>query len=261
MTSIASIGVLMIVKNEEKHLKDCLDTVQGWVDEIVIVDSGSSDKTLEIAKNYTDKVYSYNEWKGFGPQRQIAQSHMTSDWILPLDADERVSEPLKQSILSALQSNPSNTYYTLNRLSFALGKFIRHSGWYPDKIVRLYRRDETQYNSALVHESVEINKTMQTAHLDGDLLHYTFDNLTQYTNKTALYMKSWADQREGKKKSGLFNAIFHAFFRFFKMYIIKKGFLDGRHGLLLAILSANTTFTRYADLWLRDYIKQNKDNQ
>ena len=252
----ATIGVLMIVKNEAKHLEDCLKTVASWVDEIVIVDSGSTDETETIARRYTDKFYTNTEWPGFGKQRQLAQSYLTTDWVLPLDADERVTDELKSSIEQVLTTNPQNTCFTLNRLSHALGKFIRHSGWYPDTIVRLYRREETQYDDSLVHESVVIPNGMHKEHLTGDLLHFTFDSLTQYTNKTALYMKSWADQREGKKKASLGSAIVHGFFRFFKMYIIKRGFLDGRHGLLLAILSANTTFTRYADLWLRDYIKQ-----
>jgi (heptosyl)LPS beta-1,4-glucosyltransferase len=259
--SKATIGVLMIVKNEEKHLAQCLDTVKDWVDEVTIVDSGSTDKTLEIARRYTDKIYQHTDWQGFGIQRQRAQSYMTSEWVLPLDADERVTEELRSSILKILDKNPSRTCYTINRLSYALGKFIRHSGWYPDRIVRLYKREETEYNSALVHEKVEVNDSLKIDHLDGDLLHYTFDNLTQYVNKTSLYMKSWTDQREGKKKCSFSGAVMHGFFRFFKMYILKKGFLDGRHGLLLAILSANTTFTRYADLWLRDYIKNQQEHK
>ncbi|KHD23452.1 glycosyltransferase [Vibrio caribbeanicus] len=259
--SKATIGVLMIVKNESKHLASCLETVKEWVDEIVILDSGSSDDTETIARQFTDKFYTNTDWQGFGKQRQLAQSYLTTDWVLPLDADERVSDELKASILDVLKQNPHKTVYTLNRLSHALGKFIRHSGWYPDTIVRLYRRNEVQYNSALVHESVEVPNDFTRKHLNGDLLHYTFDSLSQYTNKTALYMKSWADQREGKKKVGITSAILHGFFRFFKMYILKRGFLDGRHGLLLAILSANTTFTRYADLWIRDYTKQKSDKQ
>jgi (heptosyl)LPS beta-1,4-glucosyltransferase len=256
-----TIGVLMIVKNEGKCLGACLESVKGWVDEIVIVDSGSTDDTQQIALQYTDKFYEHLDWPGFGKQRQIAQQYMTSTWVLPLDADERVTEKLRDSILNAVQKNQSHTCYSLNRLSKALGKYIKHSGWYPDKIIRLYPRESTQYNDSLVHENVLIPKDFSVQHLEGDLLHFTFDSLTQYTNKTALYMKSWADQREGKKRVSLTSAISHGIFRFIKMYIIKRGFLDGRHGLLLAILSANTTFTRYADLWIRDYMKQQENKK
>lgn len=256
-----TIGVLMIVKNEQKHLAACLDSVKDWVDEIVIVDSGSSDDTEQIARQYTEKFIVNRDWPGFGKQRQLAQQHMKSTWVLPLDADERVSETLKNSILQAVTNNTPNTCYSLNRLTHALGKFIRHSGWYPDKITRLYPRESTQYNDALVHESVIVPKHFTVQHLEGDLLHYTFDSLTQYREKTALYMKSWTDQREGKKSATLSSAILHGFFRFIKMYIIKRGFLDGRHGLLLALLSANTTFTRYADLWLREFMKKQQEKK
>lgn len=253
-----TIAVALIIKNEEKHLEACLNTVKGWVDEIIIVDSGSEDNTAEIAKRYTDKFYIHDEWPGFGLQRRLAQSYVTCDYVLWLDADERITPELKVNIQQAVTSNKSNIVYQVDRLSTAFGKRIQYSGWSPDFVTRLYKTKDTQYNQSLVHESVEIPNSYQIEILQGKLLHNTFDELSQYTQKTALYMKLWADQREGKKKSTLSSAIRHALFRFIKMYFIKLGFLDGRHGLLLAILSANTTFTRYADLWLREYINKNK---
>lgn len=257
VSSSKNLGVLMIVKNEAKHLAACLDTVAEWVDEIVIVDSGSTDDTETIARQYTDKFYRYNDWPGFGPQRQRAQQHMTTDWVLALDADERVTPALKNEILQVVTTSQPGHAYQINRLSEAFGKTIRHSGWSPDWVLRLYRRQETSYNDALVHEKVE-TQHLKVEKLKGRLMHYTFDSLSQYTRKTALYATSWADQREGKKQSSLLTAILHSIARFLKMYVVKKGFLDGRHGLLLAILSANTVFIRYADLWLRDYVKGNK---
>lgn len=250
-----TLGILMIVKNEAKKLATCLDSVQGWVDEIVILDSGSSDNTEEIAKRYTQNFYLNTQWEGFGKQRQLAQSYMTSDWIFVIDADEVITNELQDSILSSVKNNNSHIAYKVNRLTKAFGKFIYHSGWSPDWVTRLYHRESTHYDDALVHEKV-LTSELKVEKLTGRLLHDTIDELSQYTQKTALYMKAWADQREKKKKSSLFSAISHGFFRFFKMYILKKGFLDGRHGLLLALLSANVVFTRYADLWLRQYNKK-----
>ncbi|GHY44322.1 glycosyltransferase family 2 protein [Vibrio paracholerae] len=254
--STPTLAVALIVKNEAKHLQACLETVADWVDEIVILDSGSSDETEAIARRFTDKFFVNTDWQGFGPQRRLAQSYVESDYVLWLDADERVTPELKSSILQAVQNDKPNTVYQIDRLTTAFGKQIRYSGWSPDWVTRLYRTQDTQYNTALVHESVEIPSHLTLQSLSGYLQHYTFEYLPQYTAKTQHYMKAWVDQREGKKSASLTSAVLHGFFRFFKMYIVKRGFLDGRHGLLLAILSANTTFTRYADLWLRDYVRK-----
>ncbi|PMG05817.1 glycosyltransferase [Vibrio breoganii] len=256
---MATIGILLITKNADKTLRKCLDSVQNWTDEIVILDSGSTDNTLQIAKEYTKLVYKKTDWEGFGVQRQVAQSYLNTDWVFAIDSDEVVTPELKASILHAIKKAELDTCFSINRLTWAFGKYIRHSGWYPDRIVRLYPRTYTEYNDSKVHESVVIPTNTKVKKLNGDLLHFTMDSLSHYTSKTNLYIKSWADQREGKKSSSLGKAISHALFRFFKMYFIKLGFLDGKHGLLLAILSANTVFTRYADLWIRK-IKRNGDD-
>ncbi len=256
-----TLAVALIVKNEEKHLQECLDTVKDWADEVVILDSGSGDRTEEIARQYTDKFYTNTKWQGFGKQRQLAQQYVTADYVLWLDADERVTDQLRESILDAVEQNNEQCVYRINRLTTAFAKEIQYSGWSPDWVVRLYKVSEAQYNDALVHESVIIPSGFKVVSLDGRLKHFTYEKLNEYTRKTQLYMQAWADQREGKKSVSLFSAFAHGFFRFFKMYIIKRGFLDGRHGFLLAVLSANTTFTRYADLWLRDYVKQQDKKQ
>ncbi|GAD80546.1 glycosyltransferase family 2 protein [Vibrio ezurae] len=255
---MSTIGILLITKNAGKTLRECLESVSGWTDDIAILDSGSTDDTLSIAREYTSNIQSKHDWEGFGIQRQVAQTYLTTDWVLAIDSDEVVSDQLKNSIQNVIKQSDLNTCYSINRLTWAFGKFIRHSGWYPDRIVRLYPRTLTTYNDAQVHEKVELPKGHKVIELEGDLLHFTIDSLSQYTSKTNLYIKSWADQREGKKRSSLGKAISHAFFRFIKMYILKLGFLDGKHGLLLAILSANTVFTRYADLWVREESKKDK---
>lgn len=253
-----SLALAMIVKNEALHLKECLETVYDWVDEIVIIDAGSTDTTEQIAKQFNAKFVINADWQGFGKQRQLAQTLVQSDYILWLDADERVTLELKESILKAISDNELKTVYQVSRLSSVFGKQIRHSGWYPDYVVRLYATKFTSYGDELVHEKVKIPINAKVVKLQGDLLHFTYQNLDQYLKKSAHYAKAWADQRFLKgKKANLFNAVLHAVGCFVKMYILKKGFLDGKIGFLLAILSAHSTFIKYASLWLKSYNKEN----
>lgn len=247
-----SLSVAMIVKNEEQDLAACLDSVKGWVDEIVILDSGSTDNTRSIALAYGAKFYENLDWQGFGKQRQLAQHYVTGDFVLWLDADERVTPELKQSILQAVSRNEENTLYKLPRLSEIFGRQIRHSGWYPDYVVRFYPTKLAQYSDDLVHEKVVYPKNCQVKKLNGDLLHFTYKDIHHYLTKSAGYAKAWSIQRAKQgKKASIGQAISHAVACFIKMYLLKTGFLDGKQGLLLAILSAHSTFVKYADLWDR----------
>ena len=246
-----TLSVAMIVKNEAHHLAQCLDTITAWVDEIVILDSGSTDATQQIAEQYGAKFYQNTDWPGFGKQRQLAQQYVTSDYVLWLDADERVTPELRQSIQAAIAQDAPNTAYKIPRLSEIFGHKIRHSGWYPDYVIRLYRKDFAHYGDQLVHEKVELPANANIQKLQGDLLHYTYQNIHHYLVKSAGYAKAWADQREkAGKKATLWQGISHAVGCFVKMYVIRLGFLDGKAGLLLAILSAHSTFVKYADLWV-----------
>ena len=248
---MATLSVTLIVKNEEKNLADCLDTVK-WADEIVVLDAGSDDKTIEIAKQYTDKVYVNADWQGYGIQRQRLQKFASSDWILMLDADERLTPELISVIQNSINKDDRNTVYALPRLSWCFGKFIRHSGWYPDYVVRLYAKDKAQYNNKLVHEKLEYEDSMNLIKLKGDLLHYTYRDLEHYLVKSAGYAAAWAEQRRIKgKSSSLLQGLLHGISCFLKMYIFRLGFLDGKQGLLLAMLSGHSTFAKYADLWIR----------
>ena len=231
-----TLSVAMIVKNEAQDLAQCLETVKGWVDEIVILDSGSQDKTAEIAAQFGAKFYTNTDWPGFGKQRQLAQQYVTSDYVLWLDADERVTETLKESILQAVKNNKQNAVYRLARLSEVFGRKIYHSGWYPD----------------YVHEKVHYPKGTEVISLKGDLLHFTYKSIHHYLVKSANYAQAWSMQRANQvKKATLFDGVTHALGCFIKMYFLKAGFLDGKQGFLLAILSAHSTFVKYADLWLR----------
>ncbi|MDG3086911.1 glycosyltransferase family 2 protein [Vibrio hannami] len=255
-----TLAVALIVKNESQHLKACLDTVNGWVDEIVILDSGSTDDTEQVARQYTDKFFVNAEWPGFGPQRRLAQSYVESDYILWLDADERVTQELKASILKAVEENKPDTLFRFARLSWVFGRYIRHCGWYPDRVLRLYPTKLTQYNDVLVHEKVEVSRDMKVEKLQGDAIHYTYNDMNHYLVKSAGYAKAWAEQREKKgKKSSISQGIIHALTCFLKMYVLKAGFLDGKQGFLLSILSAHSTFVKYADLWIRTSTEKPRD--
>ncbi|MBX2810143.1 MAG: glycosyltransferase family 2 protein [Cellvibrionaceae bacterium] len=251
---MSTVSAVLIVKNEAQALAACLDKLH-WADEIIVLDSGSADNTLTIAKDYTDKVFVNDHWPGFGKQRQLAQGYASGDWIFALDADEHVSEALIASIQQAVKLNDQQKVFSVNRKNWAFGKFMHHSGWSPDWVVRLYPREHTAYSDALVHEQVLVTEGVKVQQLDGDLYHYTYQNLYDYNKKVIEYLKAWADDREGKKKSGIGKALLHGFGAFVRMYIIKRGFLDGRHGFILALLTAYTTTLKYTDLWLRQYRK------
>ena len=163
-----TISVAMIVKNEAADLAQCLDTVKDWVDEIIIVDSGSTDNTQEIAEQYGAKFYSHPDWPGFGKQRQRAQQYVTSDYVLWLDADERVTPKLRESIQQAVQQDAPNTVYDIPRVSEVFGREIRHSGWYPDYVVRLYHTNYAGYNDSLVHEKVVYPENTKVQKLTGE---------------------------------------------------------------------------------------------
>ncbi|PNH80608.1 glycosyltransferase family 2 protein [Vibrio diazotrophicus] len=247
----ATIAAVIITKNEQDSLRDCLESLR-WVDEIIIVDSGSTDNTEAIAREYTEHFYVNAQWPGFGKQKQLAQSYATRDWVLAVDADERIDDTLRENILTMLENPPQNTVYNLNELTWVFGRFLKHSGWYY-RHVRLYPNKLTQYNDNLVHESVIIPQGCQIAELDGDILHYSYQNLNHYLVKSAGYARAWADQRQARgKKASLSQGIIHAIGCFLKMYVLKRGFLDGKQGFLIALLSAHSTFVKYADLWARE---------
>lgn len=248
---MTKLSVVLIVKNEAQHIEDCLATV-AWADEIVVLDAGSTDDTVARARRYTERVEISANWHGFGIQRQRAQSLASGDWVLMLDADERVSPGLAEEIRGVVQANERHTAYALPRLSWCFGRFIRHSGWYPDYVVRLYPRDKGHYNDNLVHEKVQLKAGMQVRRLRSDLLHFTYDSLHHYLTKSAQYAEAWADQRQQQgRQASLAQGIFHGVGCFMRMYVLRLGVLDGKQGLLLALLSAHSTFAKYADLWSR----------
>lgn len=250
-TPKTTLAVALIVKNEGAILGACLDSVKDLADEIIILDSGSTDDTEAVARRYTDKFYVNQPWPGFGPQRQVAQRYITADWVLWLDADEHVTPELAASIRAVLAKPPENTVYAVARLTWAFGQFIRHSGWYPGYVERMYPTKLTHYNDSLVHESVIIPSGVKVEKLQGDLLHYTFRDLHSYLVKSSQYANAWAEQRHQQgKRASLGRAVLSSLTRFFRTYFLKAGFLDGKAGFLIAILSVQSVFNKYSSLYL-----------
>lgn len=248
---MARLSAVLIVRNEAASLRACLDTVT-WADEIVVLDSGSNDATVAIAREYTAHVHTAADWQGYGVQRQRAQALATGDWIFALDADERVTPALRSAIERVVAEDKRDAVYAMPRLTFCFGRFIRHSGWYPDYVTRLYPRERARYDDAPVHEKVAADPGMALVRLQGDLLHYTYRDLEHYLVKSASYAAAWASARErAGRRASLMQGVLHGIACFVRMYLVRAGFLDGRAGLLLALLSAHSTFAKYADLWVR----------
>ncbi|WP_337065192.1 glycosyltransferase family 2 protein [Rouxiella badensis] len=248
MSAQKRLSVVLIAKNEASLLEDCLKSVS-WADEIVLLDSGSSDDTPSLARHLGAKVFENKDWQGFGKQRQIAQDHATGDYILMIDADERVSPELRQSIEACLQQPDANKVYRLGRRNLFLGRFMRHSGWYPDRVNRLYKADKYRYNDDLVHESLNVQGA-EIVDLKGDLLHLTCRDFFAFQRKQMNYAEAWAKQRfEQGKRCSYFSIISHTLGTFFKTWILRAGFLDGKQGLILASVNAQYTFNKYAALW------------
>lgn len=239
------LSVVIIAKNEAKRIEDCLKSVI-WADEIVVVDSGSDDETIAIAKKYTDKVFSI-PWRGFGLQKQTAVELASHDIVLNIDCDERVTSELAQEIKGILNSNKISDAYTLPRRTFVGNKEIRHCGWYPDRTIRLFNRNKAQYSDSLVHEVVEVDTKPMAC--KGHLLHYSFDGLKDMLVKLNHYTDLSAKQMfESGRTCSSADIVFRPLFAFFKTYFLKLGFLDGTAGFTVSIVTAFSTFTKYVKL-------------
>ena len=242
-----SLSVILITKNEEANLKDCLESVS-FADEIIVVDSQSSDKTQEIARSFGAKLEITSDWPGFGPQKNRALNLATQDWVLSIDADERVTPELKQEILTAIASPNVADCYAIPRSSWYCGRFMKHSGWYPDYVDRLFKRGSAKFSDHLVHE--RLLPTGSSGKLNNHFLHYSYRDFSQVLKKVDVYSSAAAQQafKQGKK-GGLGEALVHGFWAFFRTYVLRRGFLDGKHGLALAISNAATSYYKYLKLW------------
>ncbi|WP_342777833.1 glycosyltransferase family 2 protein [Paraburkholderia guartelaensis] len=244
-----AISVIVIVKNEAHDIRDCLASVHGWVDEIVVLDSGSTDGTQAICREFGATVVD-TDWPGFGPQKQRALDAARGPWILSLDADERVSPALRDEILASVKTNGADLF-RVPRQSNYCGKWIRHSGWSPDYVTRLFRRDAARFSNDLVHERVIAAPEARVGTLTQALIHYSFRDFSEVLGKIDSYSTYGATQGAARgKRGGLRKALLHGFWSFVRSWIIQRGFLDGKMGFVLAISNAEGTYYRYLKLML-----------
>jgi glycosyltransferase involved in cell wall biosynthesis len=242
-----SLSVIVITRNESARLRACLESV-AFAGEVVVLDSGSTDDTCEIAQSLGARVSRSVDWPGFGPQKNRALDLATLDWVLSIDADERVTPALREQIRAVL-AEPRFDAYRVNRRSSYCGQFMRHSGWYPDPIVRLFRRGSARFSDDRVHEALQVRGTV--GRLTGELLHQSFADFEAVLDKVNRYSSDGAGDlhRRGVKGSPG-KALGHGLWAFLRTYLFKRGFLDGRLGLALAISNAEGTYYRYFKLWL-----------
>lgn len=240
------LSITIITKNEANRIEACLRSI-AWADEIIVLDSGSTDNTVALCQKYTDQVF-ITDWPGFGPQKNRALEKATGDWVLSIDADEQISDALHHEILAVIQSNPPYSAYAILRQSSYLGKILRHGDWSNDYCIRLFRRTHVQFTNDCVHEKVQVI-TGKTGKLKNPFYHQTYTSLEQVIEKINSYSSLTAKTKHEKgQRATLFKAIGRGLWTFFRCYILKRGFLDGREGFMLAISNAETTYYRYAKM-------------
>jgi glycosyltransferase involved in cell wall biosynthesis len=253
--NMPTLSIIIVTKNESEHIARCLESIS-WADEIIVFDSGSTDNTVEICKTFTPHVYE-TDWPGFGPQKQRALNKASGDWVLSIDADEQITKELQAEILQAIH-NPQNIHhgFEIPRLSSYCGKQIRHGGWWPDYVLRLFQKKQGEFSNSLVHERVILNGFISK--LKNPILHDSYTSLEEVLDKTNNYSSLGAEMLFDKgKKSSLIQAIFRALWTFFRTYLINASFLDGEQGLMLAISNAEVTYYKYLKLHLLNQQKSN----
>lgn len=241
-----SLSVIIITKNESHAIGRCLESVS-WADEIVVADSGSTDDTVNICKAFGARVL-VTDWPGFGPQKNRALDLATCDWVLSLDADEIVTPELQQEMLDAM-SRDSADAWSFPRSSSYCGRFMKHGGWWPDRIIRLFRRGKGRFSGDRVHERLIVEGRVGT--LASPLIHFAFSDLEEVLQKIDRYSTAGAlSMAEKGRHASLSGAVLRGSWSFFRTYVLKAGFLDGREGFMLAVSNAEGTYYRYLKLML-----------
>jgi glycosyltransferase involved in cell wall biosynthesis len=242
------LSAIVITRNECSNIADCLRTL-AFADEVLVLDNASTDGTADIARSLGARVSVTQDWPGFGPQKNRVLDLAGGEWVLSVDADERVTPALCKEILTAISATPVQNVFSVPRLSSYCGQYMMHSGWNPDRVVRLFRRGSARFSNDLVHERLLTGDAI--VKLQTPLLHLTFPDFEAVLDKVNRYSTAGAQaMMENGRSCSLFGAIGHGAWAFFRTYILRLGFLDGQLGLALAISNAEGTYYRYAKRWL-----------
>jgi glycosyltransferase involved in cell wall biosynthesis len=242
------ISSVIIASNEERNIARCIESQLGCIDDIVVlVDELSTDKTAEIVQDYNARCY-ITKWKGFAGTKEYGVSLTHNDWVLWIDADEEITPELSNELNAFKKTIPEHKAYSVARKAYFLDRWIKHSGWYPSRVLRLFNKNSAYFSLKQVHEHLVVNGS--TGKLENDLNHYTDWNIEHYFNKFNKYTTLAAEELALKNKTFRITDItLRPLWLFIKMYIIKRGFLDGIQGFILAIFSSLYVFTKYSKLW------------
>jgi (heptosyl)LPS beta-1,4-glucosyltransferase len=243
------VSAIVITKNESANIVPCLQSL-AWLHEVILVDSGSTDNTLALASQFTNVAVITSPWLGYSETKRVAVRHTHHHWVLWIDADEVVSEELQQEIKALDLKNTPAAAYHMPRKTFFMGEWVKHTGWYPGRVIRLFNKQHCDFNNHILHEGIVVKQGLAVGALQHDLLHYSYTSLYQYFHKMNVYGKYGAEelQRKGKKFRA-FQLVLNPLTSFIKFYFFKKGFKDGKKGLIISIGSAFSNFIKYTHFY------------
>jgi len=249
------LSVIIITRNESANILACLESV-AFADEVIVLDGQSTDDTVHLARNSGAKVFIAQSWEGFGPQKNKALSYANHDWVLSIDADERVSADLAFEIQQVL-SQPKHTLYDIPRLTNFCGQWIHHCGWRPDCVARLFKKHTARFSDDVVHEKLIPTEKYPRGLLQHSLLHYSYPSAQSYWRKLQIYSQAWAAQKFAQgHTTTMSRAVSSGIVAFIKSYIIRLGFLDGAMGLAVCIMQAQAAYGKYFTLYCLNQGKQ-----
>lgn len=251
-----SLSVIILTKNESRNIRECIESTRGFADEVLIIDGESTDDTCEIAQQAGACVVLLDSWRGWGIKRQEAQLHASGDYVLFLDADERLTAAGREELRQALAHADGSEIFALPRHNHLLGESIRHCGWYPDYVMRCFKKSRTSFNDARVHEHVIVPEGCRVVYLKEPLVHYTYQSVSQCLEKQKNYALAFAAERAAHgRKVSLPGIMLRGIFTFIRVYVLRRGFLDGRWGLWNALSTATYNVNKYLALYARSHGK------